>query len=176
MRYTISALSRKTGLSIHTLRFYEKEGILRHVERTPSGRRVYGEASVACLVGALCLKQARLTLAQIKEFFDQTLKGDESLPKRLEMLMTARRNIVDIREKLGKNLELLDFFIKGGKEALRALSRGENPDEAFPFLTRKGIISFLPSMAMADGKLEACVPSFLRDEGEEPKGGKGEKS
>lgn len=162
MRYTISALSRRTGLSIHTLRFYEKAGILRHVERTPSGRRVYGEASVACLIGALCLKQARLTLSQIKEFFDQTVKGDESLPRRLEMLMTARRNIVSMREKLGKNLELLDFFIKGGKEALRALRRGENPDEAFPLLTREGIISFLPCMAMADGKLEAFVPDFLR--------------
>ena len=41
MKYSISALSRKTGLSIHTLRFYEKEGLLRYVERTESGRHVY---------------------------------------------------------------------------------------------------------------------------------------
>ena len=57
MKYSISALARKTGLSIHTLRFYEKEGLLRHVERTDSGRRMYGEASLGCLLGVLCLNK-----------------------------------------------------------------------------------------------------------------------
>jgi len=163
-RYTISALARKTGLSVHTLRFYEKEGIIRHVERTSSGRRVYGEDSVATLVAALCLKQARLTLAQIKEFFDLTIKGEESLPWRLKMLTTARQNLEDMKTHLDKSLQLINFFISGAKEAMQALQRGEDPNAAFPLLTRAGIMA-IPMMMTADGKLSPYLPEDFSDKG-----------
>ena len=157
-RYTISALSRKTGLSVHTLRFYEKEGIIRHVERTASGRRVYGEDSI----GALCLKQARLTLAQIKEFFDLTVRGSESLPHRLEMLSTARENLEYLKTNIGKSIQLVDFFIDGAKSAMEAMANGENPDEAFPLLTREGIAT-LPTIVTEEGKMEPYMPAIIDD-------------
>ncbi len=159
-RYSISALARKTGLSVHTLRFYEKEGIIRHVERTPSGRRVYGDDAVACLIGALCLKQARVTLAQIKEFFDATVRGEESLPHRLSMLNQARTNLLDMQEGIARSLKLVEFFIGGTKEALDALKSGKDPDEAFPLLTRAGI-GELPTMIMEDGKLAPDLSSLF---------------
>lgn len=161
-RYTISALSRKTGLSVHTLRFYEKEGIIRHVERTASGRRVYGEDSIGCLIGALCLKQARLTLAQIKEFFDLTVRGSESLPHRLEMLSTAKSNLEYLQNNINDSIKLVNFFIDGAKAAMEAVKRGENPDEAFPLLTREGIAA-LPTVVAEDGKLEPHMPAIIDD-------------
>lgn len=161
-RYTISALSRKTGLSVHTLRFYEKEGIIRHVERTASGRRVYGEDSIGCLIGALCMKQARLTLAQIKDFFDLTVRGSETLPHRHEMLLEARHNLIDLQENLAKSLKLVDFFIEGTGAAMEAVKNGENPDEAFPLLTREGIAT-LPTIVTEDGKLEPYMPAIIDD-------------
>lgn len=161
-RYSISALSRKTGLSVHTLRFYEKEGIIRHVERTASGRRVYGEDSIGCLIGALCMKQARLTLAQIKEFFDLTVRGSESLPHRLEMLLDARRNLDELKANISKSIKLVDFFIDGANAALSAMANGENPDEAFPLLTREGIAT-IPTMMTDEGKLEPDMPRILED-------------
>lgn len=156
VRYSISDLARKTGLSIHTLRFYEKEGILRYVERTPSGRRVYGKASLACLIGALCMKQAKLTLSQIKDFFDMTKAGDETLPQRLEMLTTARENLEEMRQHIDQCIDLVNFFVSGGKEAMEAVERGGDADEAFPFLTLDGILKF-PCKMMDDGRLEPCL-------------------
>lgn len=158
MRYTISDLAKKTGLSIHTLRFYEKEGILRYVERTASGRRVYGKASLACLIGALCMKQAKLTLSQIKEFFDMTKMGDETLPQRLEMLTTARENLEEMRQHIDQCLELVNFFVSGGQDALAALEKGGDADAAFPFLTLDGILK-LPCKIVGDGKIEPFLPS-----------------
>ena len=159
-RYTISALARKTGLSVHTLRFYEKEGIIRHVERTPSGRRVYGDDAVACLIGALCLKQARVTLAQIKEFFDATVRGEESLPHRLEMLNQARHNLLDMQAGIERSLKLVEFFISGTQDAVKAMKSGDNPDDAFPLITRAGIAE-LPTVMMEDGKLAPDMSSLF---------------
>ncbi|MBR3944926.1 MAG: MerR family transcriptional regulator [Akkermansia sp.] len=161
-RYSISALSRKTGLSVHTLRFYEKEGIIRHVERTESGRRIYGEDSIGCLIGALCMKQARLTLSQIKEFFDLTVKGSESLPHRLEMLASARENLIGLQANIAKSIKLVDFFIDGANAALTAMANGEDPDKAFPLLTREGIAT-IPTMMTDEGKLEPDMPAIWDD-------------
>lgn len=164
MRYSISDLARKTGLSIHTLRFYEKEGILRYVERTASGRRVYGKASVACLIGALCMKQAKLTLSQIKEFFDMTKQGDETLPQRLAMLTTARENLEEMRAHIDQCIELVNFFVEGGQDALAALEKGGDAEAAFPFLTLDGILDF-PCQIAGDGKIEPLLPVELNDSG-----------
>ena len=157
MKYTISALSRKTGLSIHTLRFYEKEGLLRYVERTESGRRVYGEASMGCLLGVLCMKQAGMTLPQINTFMDITIEGVATLPQRLEMMLSAREQLSKLREAVDRGLQLADFFIGGCKNAVEALKNGTDPTEAFPYITRDGIIDF-PFLQTEDGRLEPDTP------------------
>ena len=158
MKYSISALARKTGLSIHTLRFYEKEGLLRHVERTGSGRRMYGDASLGCLLGVLCLKQAGMTLPQIKIFFDETVKGATSLASRVEMIQEARNQLEEKMQDIKRGLDLVDFFLDGTKRAARAASEGKNPDEVFPFITLSGIVNF-PFMKDSEGKLEPAIPT-----------------
>ena len=164
--YSISALSRKTGLSIHTLRFYEKEGILRYVERTPSGRRVYSDDSLACLLGVLCLKEAGFSLPEIKAFFDSTREGADSLPERLEMLRRARAHLEAQRDHLERSLRLINYFLEGGEAALSARERGEDPDAVFPFFTKQGIVHF-PYVAQVGDRLEVFAPgSEPRADGE----------
>lgn len=157
MKYTISALSRKTGLSIHTLRYYEKEGLLRYVERTESGRRMYDEASMGCLLGVLCMKQAGMTLPQIKAFMDITIEGVATLPARLEMMLSAREQLVKLKEDVERGIQLADFFIGGCQNALDALKNGADPVEAFPYITRDGILKF-PFQITEDGRLEPDTP------------------
>ncbi len=157
MKYSISALSRKTGLSIHTLRYYEKEGLLRYVERTESGRRVYGEASMGCLLGVLCMKQAGMTLPQIKAFMDVTIEGVSTLPKRLEMMENAREQLKKLKDAVDRGLQLADFFIGGCRNAMEALENGADPEAAFPYITRDGIIEF-PFQLTEDGRLEPDTP------------------
>jgi hypothetical protein len=47
--YSIQDVSRKTGLSAHNLRYYEKEGLLSPVERTPGGFRQYSDEDLEAL-------------------------------------------------------------------------------------------------------------------------------
>ncbi len=157
MKYSISALSRKTGLSIHTLRYYEKEGLLRYVERTESGRRVYGEASMGCLLGVLCMKQAGMTLPQIKAFMDVTIEGVSTLPKRLEMMEAAREQLRKLKDAVDRGIQLADFFISGCRSAMDALENGADPEAAFPYITRDGIIEF-PFQLTENGRLEPDTP------------------
>ena len=77
MAYTISQMAQRFGVEPHTLRFYEKEGIIQP-ERTPSGIRSYTEENVAQLEMAMCLKSTGMPLREIKKYFDLVEQGDES--------------------------------------------------------------------------------------------------
>ncbi len=157
-QYTISELAQRTGLSIHTLRYYEKEGVLRRVERTAGGRRLYSEASVGTVIGALCLKQAGLTLPQIKEFFDLTVQGTETQPQRLEILRAARRNLLEQQERIAGHLKFVDFAISYSKGAIATAREGGDPEASHPFLTAEGAFNF-PCERGEDGSLLPHLPS-----------------
>ncbi len=157
MNYTISELAEKTGLSIHALRYYEKEGVLRRVERTPGGRRMYNDESVSMIIGALCLKQAGMTLPQIKEFFDLTAQGMETLPHRLDMLHAARENLLEQQKQLMMNLQFVDFVTQYCEGAIDTVRRGGNASETHPFLTAEGAFKF-PCVRMPDGRLAPRIP------------------
>ncbi len=157
MNYTISELAEKTGLSIHTLRYYEKEGVLRRVERTPGGRRVYNEECVSMVIGALCLKQAGMTLPQIKDFFDLTARGMETLPMRLDMLRDARRNLLEVQEQLKMHLKFVEFIMDYCKGAIETVRNGGDPEASHPFLTAEGAFKF-PCVRMPDGRLRPRIP------------------
>ena len=165
-RYTISDLVKKTGLSVHTLRYYEKQGVLRRVSRTPSGRRVYGEDSFGTLMAAVFLKQFGLSLNEIKAFFDTTEQGPETLTKRLEMLQRFKADTLEKLDKWNACLKLADFFINGCQQAIQAAEKGENPDAAFPMLTAEGF-AHASFMKKLNGKLRMDVKA---DVPERPEG------
>ncbi|MCQ2364119.1 MAG: MerR family transcriptional regulator [Akkermansia sp.] len=150
-------MSREFGLSVHTLRFYEKEGILKYVERTKSGRRIYGEASRARLLGVLLLKQAGVTIPNIKMFLDATTEGDSTLQERIDMMEGERKRLLQSMEDLRRGLAIADFFIDGAKKMLDAAKRGESTAKAFPYLTLEGVSDF-PFIRDNTGKLEPGAP------------------
>ena len=90
MAYTISQMAQRFGVEPHTLRFYEKEGIIQP-ERTPSGIRSYTEENVAQLEMAMCLKSTGMPLREIKKYFDLVEQGDETLDQRLEIFYLPPR-------------------------------------------------------------------------------------
>ena len=103
MAYTISQMAQRFGVEPHTLRFYEKEGIIQP-ERTPSGIRSYTEENVAQLEMAMCLKSTGMPLREIKKYFDLVEQGDETLDQRLEIFTSHREHVLAEIETLQKYL------------------------------------------------------------------------
>ncbi|MCG6277886.1 MerR family transcriptional regulator [Vibrio vulnificus] len=62
----ISEVSDKTNISIHTLRYYEKEGLLLNIQRDSSGQRTFDHADLEWLTWIKRLKSTGMPLAEIK--------------------------------------------------------------------------------------------------------------
>lgn len=103
MTYSISQVSQRFGIEPHTLRFYEKEGIIAP-DRTANGIRIYGEHHISQLEMILCLKSTGMPLKNIKRYFDLVDKGDDTLDERLDIFTDHRETVLSEIEVLKRHL------------------------------------------------------------------------
>ncbi|PLR80724.1 MerR family transcriptional regulator [Bacillus sp. V33-4] len=122
MSYTIGQVAEETGLSIHTLRFYEKEGILPPVKRNESSRRVYDSADIEWLKFACCLRDTGMTIAEMKRFAQLTIQGDETIKERIKLLLEQKERINSQIDQLTNYQSMIDYKIKFYSNNVRHLS------------------------------------------------------
>ncbi|MBR0266626.1 MAG: MerR family transcriptional regulator [Clostridia bacterium] len=112
--YSIQDVSKKTGLSAHTLRYYEKEGLITGVERSAGGFRQYTDEDLEALGLVCCLKNTGMSLQEILRFVELTREGDQTLKERVELLREHRENVIRRMEEMQKYLDKvtwkLNFF------------------------------------------------------------------
>lgn len=86
MIYTVCEASQKLGIPGSTIRFYDKQGLLPFVERSPGGVRMFTDADIQRLQDILALKDAGFAIKEIARFVRLEDEGSASLSLRLEML------------------------------------------------------------------------------------------
>ena len=117
--YSIQDVSKKTGLSAHTLRYYEKEGLLSHVDRSPGGFRQYTDEDMEALGLICCLKNTGMSLQEITRFVNLTHEGDQTLRERVELLRDHRQNVITRIEEMQKNLKKVTWKLNFFSEKLQ---------------------------------------------------------
>lgn len=108
MSYNIGEISKKFNLSIHTLRYYEKEGILS-INRSKSGIRKYEQCDIETIKIIECLKTSGMSLKDIKQFMDWCNLGDETLKLRQAMFQKQRNAVLKQMNELQRTLDVIDF-------------------------------------------------------------------
>ncbi|MGN8772297.1 MerR family transcriptional regulator [Paenibacillus barengoltzii] len=111
MHYTINEVARKFNLSAHTLRYYDKEGLMPFIGRDKSGNRVFTETDLNWVAMVCCLKDTGMSIKEIKKYADWCMEGMRTIDERKAMLIEHRKQVVKQMEELQKNLELIDSKI-----------------------------------------------------------------
>ena len=115
MDYSIGQFSRLTGLGVHTLRYYEQEGLIIP-ERNPSNRRRYTDKDIEWINFIKCLKDTGIPIKEITRYAQLRTKGDLTFQQRLEMLIqhrqTLNEQIVLLQKYQAKIDEKIDFYKK----------------------------------------------------------------
>jgi MerR family copper efflux transcriptional regulator len=127
---TIGSLSRRTGVTVKTLRTYEDLGLIATVGRSPGNYRLFGEEALWCVAVVEELRGLGLTLAEITEFAEPYLHADAPLGPRVAAVLAAARTRTRARiDTLQARLERLDRFEDEHVEELagRADFRADDP-------------------------------------------------
>lgn len=109
MVYTVGEMSKLLGIPSSTLRYYDKEGLLPFVERSPGGIRMFKEKDYEWLKIIECLKKAGMSIKDIKRYIELSLQGDETIGERLQMFRDQREALLAQMAALQQTLDVLDY-------------------------------------------------------------------
>ena len=116
---TIKEVCKKYNVTADTLRYYERVGVIPEVRRTAGGIRDYSEDDIKWVETAICFRSARMPIDLLIEYVRLYRKGDETLRDRLELLIEAKKRILDERKKYDDALAKLDYKISKYDEAVK---------------------------------------------------------
>ncbi len=119
MTYSISQAAEKMGLSVHALRFYDKEGLLPNLQRL-GGRRVFSDEDLAWLQTLSCLKETGMPLKDIRRYMELCQQGDDSLRERQEMILKQKESVKAQISALEAHLKVIERKIAYYDNAIAA--------------------------------------------------------
>ncbi|MDX6616438.1 MAG: hypothetical protein QOD60_1529 [Solirubrobacterales bacterium] len=109
---TISATAEAAGISAHTLRYYERAGLIDPVERATSGHRRYAEDDLARIRFIGYLRRTGMPISRIREYFDLVRAGESTEPERLELLLRHREDVLTQLEETQDHLAAINRKIE----------------------------------------------------------------
>jgi DNA-binding transcriptional MerR regulator len=109
---TIAQAADAVGVSPHTIRYYERAGLLTPIDRNGSGHRRFTEQDIAWLVTCTRLRATGMPIRRIREYAELVVAGDGNEAARLEILEAHRREVIERMRETEHNLEAIDRKIE----------------------------------------------------------------
>jgi DNA-binding transcriptional MerR regulator len=108
---SIEDAAERTGITRHTLRYYERIGLLAPVGRTASGHRRYTDDDLGSIIFLTLLRETGMPIQDMQRFVALTREGEHTIPGRVEVLVAHRTEVLSTLEKLRGHLAALDHKI-----------------------------------------------------------------
>ena len=105
---SIDEVARRSGLTAHTLRYYERIGLIAPVGRAEGGQRRYAAADLAWIDFLLRLRTTRMPIAQMQTFATLRAAGDNTVPDRRRMLETHLQDVLAEIEAMRLSVQALE--------------------------------------------------------------------
>jgi DNA-binding transcriptional MerR regulator len=115
---TISEAAEASGLTAHTLRYYERAGLLDPIGREAGGRRRYDDADLARIAFLTKLRATGMPIRQVREYAELLRDGEGNERERLALLEAHRDAVRDRLAEMERHLELIDYKIDIYREKL----------------------------------------------------------
>ena len=109
---SIAEAARRTGVSVHTLRYYERAGlVVTAVDRTAGGRRRYHQLDLDWIVICTRLRATGMPIRTIRRYAELVSAGPGNEQERLALLEAHRAEVTARLARTRENLKLIDHKI-----------------------------------------------------------------
>ncbi|MBB3112135.1 DNA-binding transcriptional MerR regulator [Paenibacillus phyllosphaerae] len=123
-KYTVKDVSEITGLTKHTIRYYDDQQLIPFVSRDGRNIRLFSDHDLDWLRMVHSLRISGLPISEVKHYIDMCLQGDDTIPQRAELIAKQEEELeAKIREY---NLQLM--HIKKKKAYYASVSKGQQDD------------------------------------------------
>lgn len=112
MSLTIAEAAERTGLSAHTLRYYERDGLmLRRVPRSTSGHRTYTETDLGWIQLITKLRATGMPIRDVRRYTDLVRAGEGTEAERLAILQRHRDEVSARLREVTNHMEAIEAKI-----------------------------------------------------------------
>jgi DNA-binding transcriptional MerR regulator len=105
--YTIRSMAERCGMTAHTLRYYERVGLIQPVGRARNGHRRYSEADEAWLKFLHCMRATNMSIREMQRYALLRERGDATSLERRKLLEDHQTAIAEKIAELQKAYDLL---------------------------------------------------------------------
>src|SRR6185436_5976053 len=132
----IAEVSEQFGMSVDTLRYYERVGLIPPVNRNESGIRDYNELDLRRVDFIKCMRGAGLPVEVLIEYVALVQQGDSTIEARKEILKEQRALLAARIEEMQKTLDILDHKLEVYEKAFLTKEKKivETQDQAFEII------------------------------------------
>lgn len=109
---SIQQVAAITQLSTHTLRYYERIGLLAPIERASSGHRRYSSQDIAWINFLTRLRATGMPIREMQQFAELRRQGDRTLTQRRQLLEIHQQNVYQQLDELTRNLKVIEEKIQ----------------------------------------------------------------
>lgn len=113
---TITEVSKRYELTTDTIRYYERIGLIPHVNRNKSGIRDFTEEDCRWVEFIKCMRGAGLSIEILTEYVNLFQEGSSTVKARKELLIEQRNQLADRIREMQETLDRLDRKIDGYEE------------------------------------------------------------
>ncbi|MBI1260026.1 MAG: MerR family transcriptional regulator [Chloroflexi bacterium] len=107
--YSIQQVAELTGLSVHTLRYYERIDLIPHIDRDDNGYRHYSQSDIGRIKFLCCLIKTKMPLDDVRRYAELYAYGEESNDERVAILLAHREDILRQIDALNNTLGMVDY-------------------------------------------------------------------
>ena len=108
-KYSVTAAAKISGLSVHTLRYYDDIGLFPFLQRTQGKKRFFSDADIQWIQLIECLRNTGIPITEVQHYVELCLKGNETLNERLKIIKNQEEIMKDQIREMRKHLKLLQF-------------------------------------------------------------------
>lgn len=94
---SIDEVAKRTGLTAHTLRYYERIGLIAPIRRAAGGQRRYAASDMSWIEFLLRLRSTHMPIGKMQEFARLRGAGDSTVPERRQML---EQHLADVQAEI----------------------------------------------------------------------------
>jgi DNA-binding transcriptional MerR regulator len=117
--YSIAQAAARSGLSIDTLRYYERIGLVEPPARDSGGRRSYSDEDLAWLEFLTRLRLTGMPIRMMREYAQLRHRGVGSMARRRQILVEHRAGVRERIAELQSSLDVLDYKIDNYERLVR---------------------------------------------------------
>ncbi|MCT9852198.1 MerR family transcriptional regulator [Priestia megaterium] len=112
MKFRIKEAAAKVGLPTHTIRYYEKEGLLPFVKRDENGDRIFDKADLQWLELIICSRKTDIALSELRKVVELTQEGEYTFSLRKQIFEKHKEKMIEKQRDLDKAFRKIEDKIQ----------------------------------------------------------------